>query len=328
MRGNLPPSTDNAPAPGTPSGGTFDKVRDFVSGKRGDQPTSTDIAPDASAPNPSAPSGGGMFDKMRELVSVSGQREGGLLDSAKGALSALTTGGDPSGASSDTRGVLLAAAQAQTLDPVGWTWVAIPGEDLEVFVPNDAFKATLGDTPHVRIPVSYAELRELCRLLGCVPATKAIVDAIYLAAQVHPKPVGLVQTKEDSKRMNTAAFVLRYHKQLEQQLQDAATTAGLASLPEGTIIEPAGKWWLIDPKLAKSKFGARAAVNYGWFQTSVDDPIQTPQAAHFDGESDYSQLARAVNRFARRPSTQEQVDLCDVYAEKWPELRPFIDVLR
>ena len=165
-------------------------------------------------------------------------------------------------------------------------------------------------------------------MLGYVPATRAIVDAIYQRAQVHPKPVGLVQTESDSLRMNTVGFVLRYHAQLEQQLKDAAAAKGLAALDDSTLIEPAGKWWILDPKLAGSKYGAHAAVNYGWFQTSVKDPIQTPGGAHNDEHSDYSQLARAVHRYARRPSTNEQVDLCDVYAAKWPDLGPFIDVFR
>jgi len=265
---------------------------------------------------------------LEAVQNVEPEKSDGVLDIARGALSLFSTGGGPLDAKSDPRGLLLSAAQAEVLDPVGWTWVPLPDEDLEVLVPDDAFKATLGDTPHVRIPVSYADLCAICRLLGCVPATREIVDAIYQHAQVHPKPVGLVQKAEDTARMNTVGFVLKYHAQLERQLQEAAAAMGLAALGEGTVIEPAGKWWILDPKMATSKYGAHAAVNYGWFRTSVRDPIQTPGGAHDDAHCDYSQLGRAVHRHARRASTQEQVDLFEVYAQKWPDLAPFIDVFR
>jgi hypothetical protein len=140
--------------------------------------------------------------------------------------------------------------------------------------------------------------------------------------------VGLVQKEGDDKLMNTVGFVLKYHAQLEKQLQDAATAAGLTALPGETLIESVGKWWILDPKLLKSKYGARGAVTYGWFKTSVDDPVQTPQAPHDDRHSDYAQPARVVHRYARRPSTGEQIDLCDYYAEKWPDLGRFIDPFR
>jgi hypothetical protein len=56
--------------------------------------------------------------------------------------------------------------------------------------------------------------------------------------------------------------------------------------------------------------------------------VQTPQAPHDDGHSDYAQPARVVHRYARRASTHEQIDLCDYYAEKWPDLGRFIDPFR
>jgi hypothetical protein len=303
----------------------------LVSGPAGnaDRPAFTDFG--IGSPGGNTGIQGAQGDTFSSSLSAStddGASGASFTDMASGALSALSTGGAPLSPASDTRGLLLAAARAQLLDPVGWTWVAVGDEDLEVYVPNDAFRATLGDTAHVRIPASYADLRVLCALLGCVPATKDIVDAIYQAATVHPKPVGLVQKEGDDKLMNTVGFVLRYHAQLERQLQDAATAAGLTALPGETLIESAGKWWILDPKLLKSKYGARGAVTYGWFKSSVSDPVQTPQAPHDDGHSDYSQVARLIHRYARRPSTGEQIDLCDYYADKWPELGKFIDVFR
>jgi hypothetical protein len=287
--------------------------------------TATVPASAASAPSAPGPSTitGAIAAVKPALADDAASESGGLLDAAAGALSSLTTGGNALSPEHDVRGLLLAAVRAQTHDPIGWTWVAIPGEDLEVLVPNDAFKATLGETPHVRIPVTYAELREICRVLSCVPAAKFIVDAIYQAAPVHTTPIGLVQKEGDDKRMNSAAFVLRHHANVEQQLAQQAQSA-----QDGALVEPVGKWWIVDPKLATSRFGEHAAVTYGWFRTSVDDPVQTPQAPHDDNHSDYSQVGRAVHRFARRASTQEDVDLLDVYAARWPELAPFLDVLR
>jgi hypothetical protein len=285
-------------------------------------PPGTTSTPSASGPSAIT---GAIAAVKPALADDAASESGALLDAATGALSSLTTGGSALSPEHDVRGLLLAAVRAQTHDPIGWTWVAVPGEDLEVLVPNDAFKATLGDTPHVRIPVTYAELREVCRLLSCVPAAKFIVDAIYQAAAVHTTPIGLVQNAGDDKRMNTAAFVLRHHANVEQQLAQQAQSA-----QDGALVEPVGKWWLVDPKLATSKFGEHAAVTYGWFRTSVADPVQTPQAPHDDNHSDYSQVARAVHRFARRASNREQrIDLIDdVYAQKWPELAPFLDALR
>lgn len=267
--------------------------------------------------------GGGLLGGLSSLGSAP-SGGGALLDG----LASLTSGGPATTPSSDTSGVMLEAARAQALDPVAWTWIEVPDEDLEVFVPNDAFKATLGETPHVRVGVSYADLKEMCRLLTCVPATKAIVDAVYLAAKVRPKPVGLVRTAQDSQRMRTVAFSLQHHREVERQLAAQASTMGLTALGSEVLIEPVGKWSILDPKMATSKYGAHAAVNYGWFQTSVRDPIQTVGGAHDDAHADYSQVARAVHRYARRASTHESVDLLDAYAEHWPELGPFLEVFR
>ena len=226
-------------------------------------------------------------------------------------------------------GILLAAAREQALDPIVWVWVPVPGADLEIEVPCDAFRATLAGVEHMRIGATYGELREIAKLLGCVPPSKEMVDAIYGAASVHPKAKRMVQTKLDADRMNTVGMELQYNAHLEQELAAAAKAKGLDALPANTLIEPVGKWWILHPNLAVAKSKEHSACTYGWFDGSVTAPIQGPsQDAHNDEHCDYSQLGRAIHRKARKASDKSDVDLCDWYVAKWPQLKPFVDVYR
>ena len=229
-------------------------------------------------------------------------------------------------------GTLVGAVEANRLDPLAWTWVPIPGYDLEVEVPCDAFRCSLVGVDHMRVGVNYLELRSLCKALACVPPSKSIVEAIYTAAVVRPKPkFDWVQTKADADAMNTAAQAFRYNAYLEGEIAKQAKVKGLEAFPTNTLIDPVGKWWILHPNLTTSKWKEHAAITYGWFDGSLAKPQQGVSLdSHNDEHSDYSQLGRAVRRMARTASSKAPVDLCDWYVEqfKLDAMKPFIDVFR
>jgi hypothetical protein len=236
---------------------------------------------------------------------------------------------DPSVAQKPLTGILLAAAQSQQLDPILWTWVTIPGKDLEVQVPTDAFRTTLAGVDHIRIGVTYGELRQICKLLDCIPPSQAIVDAIYNAAAVRPMPSLMSNTAADVAAMNTIGMELRYNAKLEASIAALAKAKKLKQFPPTALVESVGKWWIIHPHLAQSNKGDKAACTYGWFQGDVRKPVQGPSLdAHNDDHCDYSQVGRGVKRMARVASTKDDIDLCDVYVKEWPQLARFVDVFR
>lgn len=210
---------------------------------------------------------------------------------------------------SKTGGLLLKAFRENSVE--GIQWVEIKLDDMILTVASDALKASLGDLPGVRLPVSYHETIEICRALGCIAPTQAMADAMFAQASYQLTLVPLVRTTFDSARMTTIAFTLRFHEGVERQL--AELHANGTSLVAG-----AWKYWLLHPRLVE-----RGAVNYGFWDMSQHPPrpVQTVGAQHDAEHYDYSQLLQPIKRFAKHASTGADVDLLDYVAvsEKVPE---------
>jgi len=232
----------------------------------------------------------------------------------------MTTGGSDSPA----RGIMLQAVQGGADDPVPFEWVTLDSWDLDIQVPVDAMKCAVDDTPHVRAPVTYRELVQICAQRGLVPPTTDIVDAIYAAAAIHTHPIGLVRTAQDSLSMANVSFVLKHHANVEADIA-AAVQNGASGL-----IEPVGKWFIVDARgFQSSKYGDQAAIIYGW-QDPSGTPIQPLSWIHNCDHTDYSQVCRAICRYARRHSVwvneqrTEQVDLLDEYGKRWPQMQRWL----
>lgn len=203
-----------------------------------------------------------------------------------------------------TGGLLLAAFHAGKAEPL--TWVDIPCGDLTITVAQDAMKAAVGDTPGVRLPVSYLETIELCRLLGCITPTKEMADAMFLHAAAQLNFVPLVQKPADSAKMMTIEFALKFHAGVEKQL-------AVAKPAPGSLVFGAWKLWILNPRIVEM-----GAVNYGFWDKSKKPPapIQTVGARHDAAHYDYSQVFQPVKRMAKDRATGQPVDLLDYLASK------------
>jgi hypothetical protein len=236
----------------------------------------------------------------------------------------LSSGGPDLDPRSAATGILLAAVKADATDPAMWTWVRVE-DDLEILVMNDALKCEVGGTPHVRAPVSWAEMREVARLLGCVPPLKEWVDAIYAQATFHPTFVGLVNNPGDDKLMNTVGFVLKYHQQLEAQLAKAGIDTST------TFVEPIAKWWVFSDRMPnwEAKYGVQGVAGLYGSPNTNGTRIQPDSAVHDAAHSDYSMVARLVSAWGRRPSNPgEAVDLIKLMQETKPQLAAYIGLFR
>ncbi len=205
------------------------------------------------------------------------------------------------------RGMLLDAFHNGHTLPLHWTEVTVG--PLVVTVAADAMKAPLGEHAAVRLPVSYAETIEICRALDCLPPTKAICDAMFAQARAQLHYVGLVRTAQDSKKMRSAEFTLRFDARVEEQRAKHV-------LQPTDLVFGAWKLWLFHPKVT-----VRGAVNYGFWDTKKrpPKPIQSPGTRHDAAHYDYSQLLQPVRREARRVSDGTAVDLLAEIAGNRPE---------
>jgi hypothetical protein len=189
-------------------------------------------------------------------------------------------------------GLLLAATKRGELDPIQWTQIDAGG-GLLVTVSNDALKARIPEVERpIRLPASYAETIEICNLLGYLPPTAAVSDAIWAAAAVIVPPRGLVRTTADMALMNTVEWSIKHNDAVDAHVLDATLLAA-----------DVGKDWILD-----NGIGVRGAVNYGWRVDKLH-LLQPLGHAHDAAHWDYSQVLRAVRREAVLNGTT--VDLLD-----------------
>jgi hypothetical protein len=189
-------------------------------------------------------------------------------------------------------GLLLAATKRGELDTIQWTQIDAGG-GLLVTVSNDALKARIPDVERpIRLPASYAETIEICNLLGYLPPTQAVSDAIWAAAAVIVPPRGLVRTSADAALMNTVAWTIKHN--------DAIDTL---DLDPALLVADVGKDWILDNGIS-----VLGAVNYGWRVDKLH-LLQPLGHAHNAAHWDYSQVLRAVQREAVLNGTT--VDLLD-----------------
>ncbi len=198
-------------------------------------------------------------------------------------------------------GLLLEAARAGNLAPVRWTAIDA-GRGLTITVSTDALKASIPESERpIRLPVSYAETIEICRLFGAIPPTVAFSDAIWKAAAARAQPVGLVRVPSDARNMGTVAFSLAHHDNIEVTPYD----------PEDLLAD-VGKDWVLDNGL-----WVKGAVNYGWRafgKSLLPRPVQPIGFGHDAAHYDYSQVLRLVKRDAELDG--ESIDLLDYLGKK------------
>lgn len=201
-------------------------------------------------------------------------------------------------------GLLLAAFRDGKTEPL--SWIDLPVGDLLVTVATDAMKARTRDRNGVRLPVTYIEVVELCRALGCITPTKEIADAMFSLANSQLNFVPLVRTASDSAKMMNLDFTMKFHEGVEQQLKGKDPAA------QGLIFG-AWKLWILHPRIVE-----RGAINYGFWDKSKRPPapIQTVGGQHDAAHYDYSQVFQPVKRMAKHRQTGESVDLVEYFAQK------------
>jgi len=211
------------------------------------------------------------------------------------------------GPGGSARGLLLEAHRRGELEPIVMTEIPVPALGVIVTVALDALRAKI-DGRSLRLPVTYAEQREIARDLGMLSPTKEIVDAVW-AASTKIEPIGLFNVAEQrGLPLDALELVLT----LNDDVDRAIVGAGLG--PDA-LVRPLGKTWIVHPRIVEI-----GAVNYGW-HTKAGKPIQSVGGRHDANHTDYSQLAHdLVSRSARRIDTGETVDLLDVYRAKFPEI--------
>ena len=200
-------------------------------------------------------------------------------------------------------GLLISAFRSGKTAPL--SWVEIPCGDLLVTVANDAMKASVRGHDGVRLPVTYNEAVELCRELECVSPTQEMADAMFAHA-VQLNFVPLVQKAEDSLRMMTVDFTMKFHEGIERQIADAKPSPG-------ALVFGAWKLWIVHPRIIE-----RGAINYGFWDKSKKPPmpIQTVGGRHDAAHYDYSQVFQPVKRLAKDRKTGQQVDLVEYLTNK------------
>ncbi len=192
-------------------------------------------------------------------------------------------------------GLLLRAIKENKHEPIAWMQLHVG--NLVVQVARDAIAARIGGEP-IRLPVSYADTVEACKLLGCIAPTKEIVDAAYEQSSKDGRLVfrGMVRTGADQQMMTSVDFSQRFSAGIDRQLK---------ALPHESVIAGPWKYWILHPRIVEN-----GAVNYGGFDVS-GSPIQTVGGRHDATHYDYSQLLQPIRRDARLDG--RPIDLLDHY---------------
>lgn len=170
-----------------------------------------------------------------------------------------------------------------------------------------------GGSALLRLPVSYKEAIEICRLNGWMPPTQRISDQIWAAAKhLHVTPLGKWDTaadaSESSRKMRTLEWCALHNKHCDTQI---GTDSGLW--------RDDGKDWILHPRIAERPNGA---VNYG-FRRDSGEPWQPVGGTHDNEWYDYSQTLLVLDRKAKDEAGAE-VDLIDILATLPKPLAPSI----
>ncbi|MDC0746680.1 hypothetical protein [Polyangium mundeleinium] len=182
-------------------------------------------------------------------------------------------------------------------------WLEVPVGDLVVTMAADAVQAfvPVASWRPLRLPVSYADTVEACRVVGdCVAPNQEIVDAAYALSSRNGRLVfnGLVHNEKDEANMTTLDFTVKFNTGIDRQL---------AKAPHPGMRCGAWKYWILHSRIRE-----KGAVNYGGFAAS-GAPIQTVGGRHGPTHYDYSQLFQPVRRYARTKGGA-RLDLLERYA--------------
>lgn len=205
------------------------------------------------------------------------------VQGGKPAPTVASAGQRPSSAPSG--GITLAAVMdgSAVLPPM--VDVALPS-GLVVACMTDAVCTPWEGSGYVRFPVTYEETIACCNKLDCLPLTAEIADLLWKNAPVHLRPVGLVISADDAKRMATVEWSLKHDASLINPENASNGQAWIA----GDYVSDLGKDWILDPGIAQS-----GAVNYGW-RTLEGKPTQSIGHQHNAKHYDYSQVLRLMRR--------------------------------
>lgn len=139
---------------------------------------------------------------------------------------------------------------------------------------------------YVRFPVTYEETIACCNKLDCLPLTAEIADLLWKNAPVHLRPIPLVISADDAKRMATVEWSLKHDANLINPENASNGQAWIA----GDYVSDLGKDWILDPGIAQA-----GAVNYGW-RDLAGKPTQSIGHQHNAKHYDYSQVLRLMRR--------------------------------
>jgi hypothetical protein len=169
----------------------------------------------------------------------------------------------------------------------------------------------------LRLPVSYSDVIEICRLHRWIPLTQTMCDAVWNAAH-KIQPVGLFRddtpehAKESNRNMTRVGWVIRHNANV-----DRVIPADLWS----ELWRDEGKEWILHPKIAK-----KGAANYGW-HLPKGGVLQQAGGAHDAQHYDYSQVFYPVERIGRDDSGKA-VDVIEalrrIGGPLEPHLTPFL----
>jgi hypothetical protein len=158
----------------------------------------------------------------------------------------------------------------------------------------------------LRLPISYQEQIEVCRLRKWFPLTQSISDAVWFAARrLDPPLLGKWGTAEEaadsSRRMRTLEWVVQFNDQLDRQIPTEASHRLWAT---------EGKDWILHPRLLERTDGM-GAINYGLHRRD-GVPWQSPGGKHNWAHYDYSQVLRAMEWEGTDPATGKKVPVIEV----------------
>jgi hypothetical protein len=251
--------------------------------------------------------------------------EPSLLDSVLSAAGLLDAPARVAGGagSQDLRGLMLEAVRAgRALNTDSLVEVDVRELDLVITVPRRAFRAPVrGYDKPLLLGWSYANLIEVCRLLGMIPLTREMVDAVWAAPFTwRITATGLWAPGADL-AMQRVEYAAKQTDTVDAAIQALDNGNGA---PPDAVIRDEGKAWIIHEDLPKSA----GAVLYGWHDARSGKVLQGLGRGHDADWDDYSMVDPPAQRMARRLSTGEPIDLLAFYRQHFPDpaMQPFLDV--
>lgn len=247
-----------------------------------------------------------------ELVTSPGGGHGEPVTSA----AARSATGRPMRLGDVAGGLLVAAIREGREEPPIWTDVLwegrgkTTGTNLVVRVSAHAVRAAveiegLGKRL-LRLPISYQEQLEVCRLRRWFPLTQNISDAVWTAAhRINPPLLGKwttqAQVADSSRRMRTLEWVVQFNEQLDRQIPVESWHRLWAT---------EGKDWIVHPRIAE-RAGGKGAINYGLHKLD-GIPWQSPGGKHDWTHFDQTQVLRAMEWEGTDPATGKKVPIIEV----------------